>query len=388
MPLTILWCHDTRVADLSPLKGMPLETLLCSNTPVANLSPLAGMPLTRLECFYTKVSDLSPLQGMNITDLAISPKNITKGMDAVRQMRGLKTIATDAANKWPPDKFWKKYDAGEFGKPVTTLNDPAFQKWLTAVATMPAEQQVEAVAKKLQELNPGFDGKETHAIEGDVVTGLFFVTDEVADISPVRALVGLKKLTIKGSSWDVKGKVSDLSPLKGLQLTHLYCSDTQVSDLSPLKGMPLDQLFCEGTLVSDLSQLGGIPLTSLWFDRTAVSDLSPLKGMSFTDLVFYDGNTPVSDLSPLRGMPLKSLDLSGTRVADLSPLLGMKLEYLHCANTAVADLSLLKGMPLISLRCGAERRYPDLSPLEGMSIAKLSFLRPPRSRRGSMPSAK
>ena len=29
------------------------------------------------------------------------------------------------------------------------------------VAGMPAEKQVKAVAKKLQELNPGFDGKVT-----------------------------------------------------------------------------------------------------------------------------------------------------------------------------------------------------------------------------------
>ena len=39
---------------------------------------------------------------------------------------------------------------------------PAFQQWMKAVAALPAEKQVEAVAKKLQELNPGFDGKVTH----------------------------------------------------------------------------------------------------------------------------------------------------------------------------------------------------------------------------------
>ena len=38
---------------------------------------------------------------------------------------------------------------------------PAFQAWMKAVAAMPAEKQVEAVSKKLVELNPGFDGKVT-----------------------------------------------------------------------------------------------------------------------------------------------------------------------------------------------------------------------------------
>ena len=32
------------------------------------------------------------------------------------------------------------------------------------VAALPAEKQVEAVAKKLQELNPGFDGKVTMVV--------------------------------------------------------------------------------------------------------------------------------------------------------------------------------------------------------------------------------
>ena len=40
---------------------------------------------------------------------------------------------------------------------------PAFQQWMKDVAAMPAEKQVEAVSKKLMELNPGFDGKVTEA---------------------------------------------------------------------------------------------------------------------------------------------------------------------------------------------------------------------------------
>ncbi len=38
-------------------------------------------------------------------------------------------------------------------------NTPAFQAWMKTVAALPAEKQVEAVSKKLMELNPGFDGK-------------------------------------------------------------------------------------------------------------------------------------------------------------------------------------------------------------------------------------
>ncbi len=112
------------------------------------------------------------------------------------------------------------------GQPDKPWNTPAFQQWMKTVAAMPAEKQVEAVAKKLQELNPGFDGKVTPKIEGGVVTEVEFVTDNVTDISPVRALAGLKKLTCHGSGLG-KGILVDLLPLKGMPLTQLDCGWTQ-----------------------------------------------------------------------------------------------------------------------------------------------------------------
>jgi serine/threonine-protein kinase len=90
--------------------------------------------------------------------------------------------------------------------------------WLKQVDGMPADKQVEAVAAKLKELNPGFDGKVTHQKEGDVVTEVTFLTDNVTDLSPVRALLGLRRLRCGGSAWD-KGQLADLSALKGMKLT-------------------------------------------------------------------------------------------------------------------------------------------------------------------------
>jgi hypothetical protein len=141
---------------------------------------------------------------------------------------------------------------------------------------------VEAVAKKLQELNPGFDGKVTGAnggtpwIENGVVMGFGFRTDNVTDISPVRVLEGLRSLTA-GGGWHTG--LSDLSPLKGMKLDVLNCGQSPVRDLSPLKGMPLRDLRCENMPVGDLSPLKGMPLNQLHCSHTPVSDLSPLKGM-------------------------------------------------------------------------------------------------------------
>jgi formylglycine-generating enzyme required for sulfatase activity len=242
--------------------------------------------------------------------------------------------------------------------PAVTLDDPAFQQWMKRVAGMPAEKQVEAVSKKLVDLNPEFDGKltgfagkGTPTIEKGVVTLIWFETDNVSDLSPVRALVGLKSLGCIGTAL-LKGRLVDLSPLKGMPLTSLHIYRNEVTDLSPLIGMPLTFLHFSETRVSDLSPLHGMPLKQLIADTTPVTDLSPLNGLPLT---FLSLNCPyVTSLSPLKDMPLSALHIGGTLVSDLSPIKGMKLTGLQCNGTRVSDLSLLKDMPLTTLICDFE----------------------------------
>ena len=117
---------------------------------------------------------------------------------------------------------------------------------IAAGAAIPPEQQVLAVAQKLKELNPGFDGKVTSEIHDGVVTVFGVVTDHVADISPLRELTGLKSLVCAGSG-NKTGRLKDLSPLKDLRPTVLDCGGNQVSNLSPLKNMRLKVLYCYRT---------------------------------------------------------------------------------------------------------------------------------------------
>jgi len=254
----------------------------------------------------------------------------------------------------------------ETTRPITTLDDPAFQKWMKDVAPMPAEKQVDAVASKLQELNPGFDGKLTPKIEFLDVTEIQFLTDHVTDLSPVRALVKLKTLDCRPAT--IPGKLSDLSPLKSMKLTRLICKSNQISDLSPLAGMPLTYLDFDINNVTDLSPLKGMPLISLNISRTAVADLAPLRGMPLLELL-TDG-TQVSDLSPLEGMLLSILSIRALSVFDLSPLKGMPLTKLDCTLSKVTDLSPLKEMPLTDLTFG-ETKIADLSPLKGLPLTQL-----------------
>src|SRR5262249_5962743 len=206
--------------------------------------------------------------------------------------------------------------------------------WLRSVAGLTHAKQVEMVAARLKQLNPGFDGQVTPRMEAGEVTELRFSVDEVTDVSPVRALAGLTQLACVGSDHG-KGRLADLSPLKGMKLTRFMCPATEVADLTPLKGMLLVHLACEATKVSDLSPLAGMPLSCLACEDSRVSDLAPLKGMPLRHLDC--GNTRVSDLSPLKGMPLAVLFCGRTKVTDLSPLKGLPLTLLFCSDTNVSD---------------------------------------------------
>ncbi len=221
------------------------------------------------------------------------------------------------------------------------------EEWFRHTAALPLEAQVAAVAARLKERNPGFDGKVNHRVEdgGSVVN---FSGDEVTDLAPVRAIRGLRWLECAGSNPE-NAKLTDLSPLKGLKLEGLNIPYTKVVDLSPLEGMPLGMLNCGEKWVTDLSPLKGLPLTRLFVAGCSVSDLTPLKGMPLwaLDCSF----TQVSDLSPLRDMPLTWLKFRDVPVSDLSPLKNKKLHLLWCQNTKVTDLSVLRGMPLAELWC-------------------------------------
>ena len=273
------------------------------------------------------------------------------------------TAAPVSAQTPPPDNVT-----------AASRTEAPFDQWVKEIRELPVEKQGEAVAKKLQELNPGFDGQVTPKVEGGVITELKFVSDQVSNIAPVSALKDLKILSCRGSAkqdkgaWrQTKGVLSDLSPLTGMRLSELDCFSTNVADLSPLKGMPLQKLVCGQTRVSDLSSLRGMPLTLLNLNGTPIADLSPLRDLPLRALIC--SYSKVQDLSPLRGTRLTSLCLCGTPVVDLSPLTAMPLKSLHLAQTEVTDLSPLAGMPLEDLTCDSK---PGLDTEVLRSIASLA----------------
>ena len=59
----------------------------------AGLAHFKGMPRVIVLWIYeTDITDLTPLQGMPLATIRLTPKNITKGLDILRDMKSLKTI--------------------------------------------------------------------------------------------------------------------------------------------------------------------------------------------------------------------------------------------------------------------------------------------------------
>jgi Leucine-rich repeat (LRR) protein len=217
--------------------------------------------------------------------------------------------------------------------------------WATQTAALPPELQAYAVVARLMERNPGFNGAAKHKIGDGAVTELEFLTDNVADISPVRALTGLRVLRCTGSNVG-KGKLLDLSPLGGLKLAYLDCASNPLTDLSPLKDMPLYWLSILYTPVTDLSALKDVPLSILNCGETKITDLSPLRGLNLKALL-CGANRNLRELSPLSGMKLTELDCGKTSVTDLSPLKDVPLKNISCDFVPERDGNILRAIPTL-----------------------------------------
>ena len=114
--------HDVDEIDgiqfftMTYVEGMPLADLGIHETAVSDLAILKGMPLEKLHFYDSCVTDLTPLQGMRLKKIGLTPKNITQGLDVLRDMKSLKTIGIGYEQDWQAVKFWERYDKGEFTK--------------------------------------------------------------------------------------------------------------------------------------------------------------------------------------------------------------------------------------------------------------------------------
>jgi serine/threonine protein kinase/formylglycine-generating enzyme required for sulfatase activity/tetratricopeptide (TPR) repeat protein len=135
--------------------------------------------------------------------------------------------------------------------PTTAPAAPDQSKGKPSGPKQSAEEQVKQVRAELKKLNAGFDGSAVSTSNYGVVTQFDLVTDQVTDISPVRALTQLKEMTIRGSA-PGKSKLPDLSPLRGLPLKEIVCDFEPARDAFVLRS------------ITTLTRINGKPTAEFW----------------------------------------------------------------------------------------------------------------------------
>ncbi|MBI5817692.1 MAG: protein kinase [Verrucomicrobia bacterium] len=362
-PLTVLGCGGTQVTDLSPLGGMPLTVLSCDHTDVHDLSPVAGAPLQTLWCQKTKVTDLTVLTNMPLRELrcdflAARDGAVLRGIPTLQRINGQTTAM-----------FWLRESGAKIAaKAAPRTTKPSQARAPAAASSLSGKQMLQRFIARMKEANPGFGGGVEPTFEGDKLTGLTFATEAVADLSPVRDVLGL--VSLRCLCGTTQGLITKLSPLSGLPLKTLVASGNHIKDLTALQTTSLTELALDSNPVSDLRGLEGLRLSTLNLTYTPVSDISLLAGMPLTAL--HLGGTKVRDLAPLKRTPLKTLDIGLTEVSDLTPLRGMKLGTLILEGSKVSDITPLRGMPLSVLLMGGTA-ITSLGPLKGMPLSVLNF---------------
>ncbi|WP_439621441.1 protein kinase domain-containing protein [Gemmata sp.] len=240
------------------------------------------------------------------------PTNAVRSQRSARERRGrgvraaigTALVAAGLASVWAAlPRTESRAPADTDGLPAGPPDDA----WVRAVHALAPNRHAAAVVAKLVELNPGFDGEVSRlGLSDGKVTEFGILTDEVSDIGPVRAFAGLRHLTVVGST-PGKGKLTDLSPIRGLPLTTLNVwQNPGLTDVSPAAGMSLTMFQSGDTAVRDLAPLEGMPLDVVAVNNCAVTDLSPVRTMPRVRLLRCDG-CPIATLEPLIGSKLREL---------------------------------------------------------------------------------
>src|SRR5262249_36063035 len=138
---------------------------------------------------------------------------------------------------------------------------PPDDAWCQTVSTLPADRQLAAVIAKLRELNPGYDGQvKRYGVANGPINELELFTEDISDIRPIHALTGLSILTVIGSQHG-SGKLTDLSPIRGLPLTTLNVwENPNLADMSPVRGMKLTLFQAGDTAIEDITPFEGMPI--------------------------------------------------------------------------------------------------------------------------------
>lgn len=180
-----------------------------------------------------------------------------------------------------------------------------------------------------------------------------FINLGLKDISPLKSLIKLKKLSLCGAN------ISDLSPLNNLfELQELDLSLSTISSISSLSSLnKLEKLFLSGTQIFNLDPLKSLNnLISLDIPNTKVIDISPLVNLlNLKEFILFE--TEVKDISVLSKLVnVEHLGCAATKITELSPikelnkLVRLDVSYNNLTNIdAISSLIQLERLELVGI---------------------------------------
>ncbi|HWA97787.1 MAG TPA: serine/threonine-protein kinase [Pirellulales bacterium] len=269
---------------------------------------------------------------------------------------------------------------------------PEFQKWVAETQKLPAEEQAQAVSKKLKELNPAeLEEIKIVKITPFGVTHISVDVRFVSDLSPLRAFPQLDDVRL--CSRGGKGPTNlDLSPLRGLLISHFRAENVAVSDLSPLtECQRLDEIDVRRTNVTATGvaafqrSLPGCKILWDGADATSPTVSTPPAGKpwetpEFQKWVAETQKLPAEEQIKAVSKQLKELNVlfdgtldnlestpGGPKIVDgVVKEVAINLEK-------VEDFSPLRGFPVLEYLKLSARHGPNLANLQGLPIKILHF---------------
>ena len=273
---------DRRVHDLTGLQlAKNLNHLELDNSKISDLSPLRGLTNLQFLEVHGELSDLSPLaESVNLRGLEIGGSNVSD-LSPIARLVNLRSL--DIGNT-------KVSDVSVFAG-LTNLQELNIEN-----TNIPDLSPLTGLSNLKRMHFSGTNQSVMSFVAGQ--TTLEFIslaTDGVSDISPLAGLTNLKGIHTWGNP------ISDLSPLAGLtKMQWIDICGAEISDLTPLAGMTnLKDLYLVHNGITDISPIAGLTrLTRLNLGLNHVSDISPLAGLTNLKWLAVDNNN-ISDFSPL-----------------------------------------------------------------------------------------
>jgi serine/threonine protein kinase len=147
---------------------------------------------------------------------------------------------------------------------------------------------------------------------------------------------------------------------------YIYNAPAQRGTIEGLTDIPLFEnlmyLVLFGQRITDISPLEGMNLITLDLGGNFIRDLKPLGQMQMLKSLKV-GNNPVYDLAPLKLLQnLREIGLENTQVYDLAPISTLtRLESVNLFNTSCIDYSALANLPNLTYANISDSSFKDVA---------------------------